>query len=123
MRLLDGIKKNYVGLSSSEFKARLAVHKTTIKYSEKCKTYLRKYIYELKLQNFEHNVEWKILDWGTPFSPVTNMCNLFIKEKYHILFSKDLPILKSRSEIYSHCRHKQSVLLIPKPREKKIGPG
>ena len=67
--------------------------------------------------------EWKIIDRGTPFSPVTNMCNLCLKEKFHILFSKDLPLLNSRSEIYSHCRHKQSVLLIPKSRKKKIGPG
>ena len=125
MTLSDGTQKNYVGLSSSEFKARLVVHKTSFKYSEKCQTSLSKYIHELKLQNIEHNVEWKIIDRGTPFSPVTNMCNLCIKEKYHILFGKELPLINSRSEIYSHCRHKPSVsvFLIPKPRKKKMGPG
>ena len=121
--LQDGTKENYVGLSSSEFKARHAVHKTSFKYSEKCQTSLSKFIHELKSKDIQHNVEWKIIDRGTPFSPVTNMCNLCLKEKFHILFSKDLPLLNSRSEIYSHCRHKQSVLLIPKSRKKKIGPG
>ena len=118
----DETQNNYVGLASTEFKARLAVHKTSFKDSEKCQTSLSKHIYELKIKNVEHNVTWKVIDQGAPFSPVSNVCNLCTKEKYQILFSK-IPLLNSRNEIYSHCRHKQSVLLVPKPRKMKKGPG
>ena len=118
----DGTQNNYVGLASTEFKARFAVHKTSFKDSEKCQTSLSKHIHELKSQNIDHSVTWKTIDRGAPFSPVSNVCNLCTKEKYQILFSKT-PLLNSRNEIYSHCRHKQSVLLIPKVRKKKKSPG
>ena len=111
-----------MGLASTEFKARLAVHKTSFKDNEKCQTSLSKHIHELKSQNIVHSVTWKTIDRGAPFSPVSNVCNLCTKEKYQILFSK-IPLLNSRNEIYSHCRHKQSVLLIPKPRKKKKSHG
>ena len=73
--LQDGTKKNYIGLSSTEFKARHAVHKTSFKYSDKCQTSLSKYIHELKSQDIDYNVEWSIIDRGSPFSPVIIMWN------------------------------------------------
>ena len=41
----DGTQNNYVGLASTEFKARLAVHKTSFKDSEQCQTSVSNHIH------------------------------------------------------------------------------
>ena len=45
--------------------------------------------------------------------------DLCIKEKFHILFSPESATINSRDEVYSACRHKHSLLLIPRERKKK----
>ena len=119
----NGEKNSYIGNTSTEFKQRLAGHKQTFKNSEIGQTSLSNHIQELKSQNIDFDLNWKILDRGTPFSPVSKVCNLCTKEKYHILFQSEMSLLNSKSEMYSHCRHIQSRLLIPKVRKKKKSPG
>ena len=119
----NGEKNSYIGNTSTEFKQRLAGHKQTFKNSEIGQTSLSNHIQELKSQNIDFDLNWKILDRGTPFSPESKVCNLCTKEKYHILFQSEMSLLNSKSEMYSHCRHIQSRLLIPKVRKKKKSPG
>ena len=115
----NGTKKSYIGLTSTEFKSRLAVHKHSFKNSDLNQTSLSQHIHELKNQNIEFNISWKIVDRGKPFSPVSSKCDLCTKEKYHIIFKSDQTHLNSRNEMYSNCRHKQSVLLVAKVRKKR----
>ena len=119
----DGTQNNYIGNTSTDFKSRLAVHRQSFKSSSLNQTSLSKHMHELKKQKIEFNLTWKIIDRGSPFSPVSNQCNLCTNEKFHILFSPELAQLNSRNKIYSNCRHKQSVLLVPKVRKKKTSPG
>ena len=89
----------------------MAVHKHSFKNSELNQTSLSQHIHELKDKNIEFNFSWKIVDRGKPFSPISGKCDLCTKEKHHIIFKSDQTHLKSRNEMYSNYRHKQSVLI------------
>ena len=114
--------KNYVGLTSTEFKKRLAVHLTSFKDPEICQTSLSKYVHEIKKEGIQPEVNWKIIDRGKPYSPINDVCQLCIKEKFYILYKPQMAKLNHRTEIFNSCIHKKSVLLI-KPDRKRKSPG
>ena len=119
----DQKSNSYIGMTSTEFKDRLATHKHTFKYiNSNGQTALSKHIHDLKSKKIEHEVTWRIVDRDRPFSPISGICILCNREKFYILFHPELSDLNSRSEFYSHCRHIKSKLLIKKER-KKTGPG
>ena len=114
----------YTGLCSTNFKARLAVHNQTFRDETVSKTSLSRFIWDLKRKNIKYSLSWRILDRGTPFSPVTGKCNLCTKEKFHIMFRPEGADINCRQEIFSACSHKKSRLLIPIERgRKKKSPG
>ena len=118
--------KTYIGLCSTDFKARLGVHREAFKDQHKStiQTSLSKHIHKMKSNNIEPVVTWKLIDRGRSFSPVTNVCQLCTREAYYIIFHPELANLNSRSEIFSACRHKKSKLLFPpekKPKKKSPG--
>ena len=106
--------KNYIGLCSTDFKSRLAVHKQSFKDGKTNQTSLSKYITKLKNEKIEYDLKWKIIDRGKTYSPVTNTCQLCIKEAYHIIFNPQLSDLNSKSELFASCRHKKSELICNK---------
>ena len=122
--------ENYVGLTSTNFKARLAVHKQTFEDEfGTSQTALSRHIHKLKKKGFNPtwnppnpDVTWKLIDRGKSFTPVTGVCQLCIKEAFYILFRPELAKLNSRSEIFSACFHQKPSLLI-KPKRKKRSPG
>ena len=116
----DGNTKKYIG-NTTNFKARIATYKQSFETDGLYPTALSRHIHKLKKKNITHNVTWKIVDRGNPFSPVSNVCHLCTKEKFYILFKPELSQLNSRTEMFANCAHKQSVLLVPK--ERKKGPG
>ena len=121
----DGTTKTYIGSTSTSFKKRHAVHLHSFDHPEKTniQTSLSNYIHELENRNTEFNLSWKILDRGMPFNPISEICDLCLKEKFHILKESNPNQLNSRNEIFSNCRHKHSLLLIPRDRKKKRMPG
>ena len=114
-------KQLYIGLSSVDFKTRLAIHEHSFRNPDDNQTALSTHILELKSKNTNYQIKWKLIGRARPFSPVTGKCALCIKEKYCIMFKSELADLNSKSEIYSNCRHKQSELLVKKARKKKNG--
>ena len=106
----------------NRLKARLGAHRQTFKDQTKSQTSLSNHIHKLKSENIGFEIKWRLVDKGKPFTPVSNVCTLCNKEKYHILFNPELADLNSKSEFYSHCRHKKSKLLVKKERKRK-GPG
>ena len=78
-------------------------------YSKPCK--LVKNIRRLREKNIEYNIKWSILIRAKQFSPITNVCNLCINEKFYILYYPELCTLNSRSELTTNCRHKSGKLL------------
>jgi hypothetical protein len=117
----DQTKNHYTGLTSTTFKARLGVHHQSFRDEEVNQTSLSKHIWDLKRKNIKYELGWEMVDRAKPFSPVTGVCALCIKEKYYIMFRPNQANLNSRNEIYSNCRHKRAALLIKK--EKKRNPG
>ena len=115
----DQTEDTYTGLYSTDFKKRLGRHTHTMKDESIQQTSLSKFTWSLKRKNKNFEITWKILDRGEPFSPLFDLC---IKEKFHILFELESATINSRDEVYSACRHKHSLLLIPRERKKK-GPG
>ena len=77
----DQTTKTYVGLTATSFKARHAVHKKAFEEPDYCQTRLSQHILELKGQNFDPKVTWKILDKAKSYSPITDVCNLCNKEE------------------------------------------
>ena len=118
----NGTKDTYIG-NTTHFKKRLAVHTQSFNSIQVSQTALSNHIHKLKSKNIKYSVTWKRIDRGFPFSPVTNQCHLCTKEKFNILFQPELATINSRNEMYASCAHKKSVLLIPKPRGRKKGPG
>ena len=105
--------KTYIGQTSVTFKARLAVHKQTFNDQHKNgQTALSNYIHSRKNKGFEPEVTWKLIDRGKSFTPVTEVCQLCLKESFYILFRPDLSNLNSRSEIFSACFHRKPALLV-----------
>ena len=116
--------KTYVGLTATDFKARYGVHKKSFEDPDYNQTTLSKHIHDLKSKGIEHKVTWKILDRGTSYSPVSDVCHLCNKEAYYIIFEPHLAELNNRSELFSTCMHKKSNLLFkPKRGRPRKSPG
>ena len=103
--------ESYVGLTGTTFKERWRNHEADFKKidSKVCK--LVKYVRSLREKNIEYNIKWSILTRAKQFSPITNVCNLCINEKFYILYHAELCTLNSRSELTTNCRHKSGKLL------------
>ena len=108
----DQTQDHYIGLASTTFKARKNIHTHSFKDREDNQTALSKHIWELKDNNLNYQVTYKLIDRAATYSPVTDKCGLCIKEKYYIMFYPNLANLNDKSESYSHCRHKKSKLMI-----------
>ena len=113
----SGQVQTYTGLASTNWKARLAVHKSSFKHKPKPNakssngTELSKHTWELKEKNIEHTISWKILDRASTFNPSTKMCRLCLTEKYHLMYNDSGATLNSRSEFYTACRHMTGKLI------------
>ena len=83
----SGQVQTYTGLASTDWKARLGVHKSSFKHKPKPNakssngTELSKHTWELKDKNIEHTISWKISDRAQPFNPNSKMCRLCLTEK------------------------------------------
>ena len=75
----------------------------------------------MKEQGQVPEVKFEIIGRATPYSPVSGICNLCTAEKFEILFNSATYTLNSRQELFAHCRHKVSKLLIKPKRKRKPG--
>ena len=115
--------KTYIGLCSTDFKARLGVHTQSFNDPLVNQTSLSQYVHELKSNNKEPKNSWKLIDRGKKFSPVSGVCQFCTHEAYYIVFHPDSAKLNAKSEIFSACRHKKPALSFPSERKKKKSPG
>ena len=112
-----GKVETYIGLASTNWKARLAVHKSSFTHRVKPgaksqnTTELSKHIWELKDKKVKYSLSCKIIDRAQPFNPSSKMCRLCLTEKYHLMYNKDGASLNNRSEFYAACRHKTRKLI------------
>ena len=108
---VTGKEETYIGLASTSWKARLAVHTSSFKHRVKPgaksqnSTELSKHIWELKDKQIKNSLSWKIIDRAQTFNPSSKMCRLCLTEKYHLMYNKGGATLNNRSQFYSACRH------------------
>ncbi len=104
-------KETYIGLTKNTFKERYNGHKTAFKNaSKRNNTELSKYIWNLKDQQKDYNIEWEILRAAKPYSNKTKRCELCNLEKVFIIRRPELGTLNKRNELASSCRHRAPFL-------------
>ena len=109
---INNVEENYLGLTGDPFKLRFGNHKKSFNHENySTDSTLSSHIWKLKRENVDYDISWKIIDRGKPFSPITNICQLCTKEKYHIIFSPEKSSLNNRDELGTACRHKLKLLL------------
>ena len=110
-------EETYTGCSVN-FKKRFGKHKRSVRVLEEKQTTFSSYIW----QNFNNNGEegrlqalqdtrWTPIARARPYNPGNGKCNLCLTEKWFIMFKPEGASLNQRSEIFSHCYHKEPQLL------------
>ena len=116
-QVTSGKVETYTGLASTTWKARLAVHKTSMKHKPNPQaksqngTELSTHTWELKDKGIEYSLKWKLLDTAQAFNPTTKICRLCLTEKYYLMYHTEGATLNNRSEFYTACRHMKKKLI------------
>ena len=99
--------KCYYGLTEGPFKTRYNAHKRSFR-TESCRrdTELSKHIWDLKDNDVQYNIEWKIEHLASPYRCGTRICDVCLTEKMVIATADSTSMLNKRSEIISACRHR-----------------
>ena len=113
-----GEAQNYVGLTANSFKERHSGHIFNFNHEESQGTTLSAYIWQLKSEGKNFEINWKILKHAKPFTPANGQCALCTAEKEIIIFKPEFATLNTRNELGAHCKHKKSKLLYKKPKIK-----
>ena len=110
-------QQTYTGCSV-HFKKRFAGHKRSVRIREEKQTTFSTYIWKNFNNNGEQgrlealqNTRWTPIARARPFNPGNGKCNLCLTEKYFIMFKPEGASLNQRTEIFSHCFHKDPQLL------------
>ena len=99
--------ETYTGLTEDTFKKRFYGQNSNFrKQKDRNKTMLSKYIWFLKDNNVQYELNWRVLGRAKGFNPVTGVCRLCLLEKYLIMYNPSDATLNSRDEIFNSCRHK-----------------
>ena len=73
--------QTYVGLTENTFKTRFNNHKASFNsYQKRNSTELSKYVWDLKRENVDYSIRWKILKRAKSYNCASNRCNLCLWE-------------------------------------------
>ena len=81
-------------------------HKKRVKYTE-----LSKYLWKLKDENADYNLQWTIKAYASPYKCGRRKRDLCITEKMIIARSDPKKLLKKRTKLVYKCRHRNKFLL------------
>ena len=105
-------RETYIGLCDTTYKLRYRNHVGSFKNERyKHATELSKYIWNLKDRGIPYNIKWWKVKQARSYSNITMRSNLFLWEKYFIIYKPDTSTLNKRSELVSTCRHSKEFLL------------
>ncbi len=105
-------EETYIGLTATTFKKRFSNHKQSFNdRNKRFNTQLSKYVWELKDQERDFIINWRIVTKAQPYSNITKRCNLCLAEKYYIINKPAMATLNKRSELISKCRHMDKFLV------------
>ena len=104
--------KEYFGTAEGEFKLRYNNHTTSFRQKKRVNdTELPKYLWKLKEENTDYNLQWSIKAYPSPYKCETRKCDLCLTEKMIIARSDPKKLLNKRTELVSKCRHRNEFLL------------
>ena len=104
--------ETYTGITANTFKKRHGNHTSNFRHEDQSTaTMLSSFIWTLKRKNIPYKLEWSVLGQAEPYNQVTGICRLCLVEKHEILFNPRNASLNQRSEFFTHCRHKRTILL------------
>ena len=87
----DQSEEFYTGLTARPFKLRFYEHQSSFRHAEnRHKTTLSKHIWKLRDEGEEYTLKWWVIDRGKKFNPISKSCDLCLKEKYHIMFKREV---------------------------------
>ena len=99
-------------MTSREFKDRFQGHNTSItKIKYKTETTLSRHVWNLKEEDINFNLTWKIIFRAEPFGPISGVCNLCTLEKYYVLFKPGTGTWNKREELFNYCMRGKKLLL------------
>ena len=104
--------ETYIGLTENEFKTRYRNHIASFRHTRsRNSTELSKHIWNLKDNNIDYSISWRILSSTKAYNSASERCNLCLKEKLLIICRPDISTLNKRNELVSSCRHRNKALL------------
>ena len=108
----ENTTETYIGLTANNFKARYGNHQMSFRHEKrKSETELSKHIWQLKGENKEFKVTWKILAKAKPYTNITKRCDLCSTEKFFLTCRPHMATLNKRNELISTCRHRRKFIL------------
>ena len=72
-------------------------------------TELSKYLWTLKEENVDYNLQWSIKAYASPYKCGTRKCDLRLTEKMIITRSDPKKLLNKRTELVSKCEIQNSL--------------
>ena len=104
--------KEYFGTAEGEFKLRYNNHTMSFRHKKRVNdTELSKYLWKLKEENADYNLQWSIKTYAFPYKCGTRKYDLRLTEKMIIARSYPRKLLNKRTELVSKCRHGNKFLL------------
>ena len=103
----------YICLTCKRFYFHIASFKNTYLNQTSRSNFVR----ILQDRKIQHTISWEQIDQAKCFSPVSGICALCTKEKFHITFKPGVGPLNKKNEMFNNCRHKRRVLLCQKDQD------
>jgi hypothetical protein len=105
-------EETYIGLTENAFKTRYNNHLCSFRHSTKrTATELSNYIWKLKDQGIDYNIQWNVVGHAKAYNPSSKRCNLCLLEKLLIITKPSMSSLNKRTELISTCRHASKYIL------------
>ena len=102
----SGNARTYIGMTEHEFKTRYNNHKLSFKDRKHShNTVLSKHIWDLKDENIDYKINWRIIKRASAYKGKPSRCNLCLAEKLCILTAQNASLLNKKSELVTKCRH------------------
>ena len=104
--------KEYFGTAEGEFKLRYNNDTMSFRHKKLVNdTKLSKYLWKLKDENTDCNLQWSIKAYASPYKCGARKCDLCLTEKMIIARSDQRKLLNKRTELVSKYRQRNKFLL------------
>ena len=104
--------KEYFETVEGKFKSHYNNHTMSFRHKKHVNdTELSKYLWKLKEENIDYNLQWSIKGYASLYKRGTRKCYLCLTGKIIIARSGPKKYLNKRSELVSKCSHRNKFLL------------